>query len=90
MPRSAVMPRKFQASECKGESYETQNQSQGGKALRKPQHHCSLTLLGLMTIPRSEVIPESFNLPNPKENRMNLKTKIKAGKLAGNHNTIVR
>jgi hypothetical protein len=33
--------------------------------------------------------PESINRPNTKEIRMKLKTKIKAGKLATNHNTTV-
>jgi hypothetical protein len=35
-------------------------------------------------------MPRKFPTPNTKENRMKLKTRVKAGKLAGNHNTIVR
>ena len=45
IPRSEVMPRKFQTPEPKGESYETQNQNQGRQALRQPQPHRSLTVV---------------------------------------------
>jgi hypothetical protein len=53
----------------KGESYEAQDQNQSGTSEPEPQHDHSLTLLGHVPIPRSEVSPESFKRPNPKENR---------------------
>jgi hypothetical protein len=39
---------------------------------------------------RAEVMPPKVQTIHTKENRMKLKTRIKAGKLAANHNPIVR
>jgi hypothetical protein len=84
-------PESFKRPSAKENRNETQDQNQGGKTISKPQPHRSLTLLGMYRSLRSEVMPETFKRPKPKkENRMKLKTKIKAGKLASNHNPIVR
>jgi hypothetical protein len=72
----------------KGESYETADSNQGWPSQPESQHDRSLTLKGHVPIPRREVMPRKFH-PH-KENRMKLKTKIKAGRLASNHNSIAR
>ena len=92
IPRNEVMPESFKRPNRKGESYEAQDQTQGRKARREPQHHRSLIVLGHVPGHAAKLrsCPESTQHPNTKENRMKLKTKIKAGKLAANHNTIVR
>jgi hypothetical protein len=75
----------------KGDSYEAADSNQGWSSRSEPQHDRSLTVLGHAPIPRSEVMPRKFQTSeHSKENRMKLKTKIKAGKLSANHNTIVR
>jgi hypothetical protein len=74
----------------KGESYETADSNQGWSSDPESQHDRSLTLKGHVPIPRSEVMPRKYPTSNTKESRMKLKTRVKAGKLAANHNPIVR
>ena len=62
IPRSEVMPRKYQMSEHKGESYEAEDQDQGWTSQPEPQHHRSLTLVGHVPIPRSEVMPRKYQM----------------------------
>src|ERR1700733_6071252 len=70
--------------------YETQDQNQGRKARCQPQHHRPLTSWGLLRCQRPRSCPEKYRTSEhkKKENCMKLKTRIKAGKLAGNHNII--
>jgi|HubBroStandDraft_6_1064221.scaffolds.fasta_scaffold516583_1 hypothetical protein len=44
----------------KGDSYETADSNQGWTSRPEPQHDRSLTVLGHVPIPRSEVMAESF------------------------------
>jgi hypothetical protein len=74
----------------KGESYETQDQNQGRKARFQPQHYRSLKRFeNTRLCGKSRSSPKNQETWR-KENHMKLKTKIKAGRLAANHNTIVR
>jgi hypothetical protein len=93
IPQREVMPRKFQTFEpirtqrrvvcnsrpkSRPESFPATTTPSFGKS---PVHPA---------IPRGTSCHERFKCPNPKENCMKLKTKIKAGRLAANHNPIVR